>query len=168
MKKLIAITAVLLAAASVAYSGPTNVLAADAIDATYVVEFDTSLSESVFDTLNGATDSTYLLKNFVPDPGWEYILAFSALTDGGTGDPEFILHTRVEDEDGDLIYYDDTGDTLLATGGWIDLELQETLIGSQFDLVIDAGAANGAANHLLNIVKLYKRRLVVGDRKRWD
>lgn len=168
MKKLITAMAVLLASAFVSNAEVLNGIDGNDYGAMYIVELDRTISEGVYDTINGATDSTYILKNFVPDPGWEYILAYSALTDGGDGDPVFIVHVRCEDEDGDLIYYDDTGDTLSTSGGAVDLEFGESLIGSQYDVIIDAGAANGAANHLLNILKLYKRRTVIGNRKRWD
>jgi len=155
------ILAVLLLFAAVLFAAaPTG----ETVDANYVWELDTTISDAAgFDTING-DDSIVIVDNWKPEPGWQYILVTGALTEGS--EAEFILNIACKDEDRDVLYVSTAVDTLNDDGGAILLPIGETLIGNFFKLVLVDGGSDSGVN-ILNHVKIYKRRAITGTQVRW-
>jgi hypothetical protein len=118
---------------------------------------DTTYTSANFDTINGTSDSTMLLENWDFEPGWTYVLYVAAPTDGGSG-PEWEIHVRAEDYDGNEITTDGTVDTITTAAAYVVLPIGRTVFGHQYDLWLDAGAANEAENHILNQWGLFRYR----------
>ena len=165
MKNVIFMLSCIFAMAVASYgAAPT----ANADDGNYIWELDTTISDAdEFDTISG-DDSIVVAAKYKPQPGWEYILVTDAITEGA--EAEFILNIACLDEDGDVLYVLSAVDTLTDGGGAILLPFGQTAIGNAFKLVIVDGGGDtsaGGTENILNTVKIYRRRTVVGNQVRW-
>jgi hypothetical protein len=157
MKRFITLLAVL----ALAFVASATDLTGHSSSGCWYWELDTTISDGVFDTLNGTSDSSTLFSKRNLESGYQYVLAYQAATDAGTGSPEFVIRCFALDEDNDILYYVDVDTISGTTAGVADIEIGGKVVGSRYTLKLIAGGANGAANHAANQMKLYKRQVVV-------
>lgn len=165
MKKFIAL--LVLLAAFVINADPVGTYT-DAVP-----EWDFNLADTVttaFDTMSGNTDSVIIFSKFVPEAGWEYILARAAF-DGGSCDSlsvfilvrsygwnDEVLCSTVVDT---VTLNDCTGDMYLIPFG------TGKLFGKYFDILFttfDPGADPGN-RVIVNRCQLFRRRPIIWERK---
>lgn len=118
-----------------------------------------------YDTIVSTGADTLALNLVANEGGYRYLLGFSDLTGTGADSCEIIVKVNTKDQDKNVIEVGQVADTLGgfggtaldSTGGWIVLPVNETILGSFYDITVVGGAKNGG-QVILNRMWLRKQR----------
>lgn len=163
MKRIYAGLFVALAAISCFSSStfPMAAVAATLTDAIYTWEKDSTISASTnYDSINSTSDSLIVVQNWVPEPGYEYMLMHGTITGTNAANAEYRVQGYAYDLNGTYMYRELIDSVVAATAQAIALPIGKTLIGSKFKIVFRAGAANGAVT-VVNRLWIYKRKPIL-------
>lgn len=165
MKKIFALLLVMLIAFIAFSAAPTY----STVDSNLEFEFrngDTISTVAAFDTL-GATDSTTIVSDFVPERPWEYIYIRDAITGTGADSVAVVVRVDCKDAYNGTVIYSVAIDTIVAAAGEaIAIPFGGTAFGNAFDIKLVSIAPSGG-QLIINKGYLWRRRFV-NIEKNWQ
>jgi len=161
MKKIL--IAVLLMVGLTFAAAPAN----DIVDGAYMWDIGKVISDtSNFDSLKTAVDSSTILTKWIPEQGYEYMLAYAPITGTSVDSLDMDLMCDAYSSKDTLLYRTNLGSHTDDTDGSVILvPFGGTLIGSKFSLKWVATNGGTALNAQLNTQILYRRRVSVIARR---
>lgn len=164
MKKILCFAIIVLSISACMGRVPSAYLT----DAIYAWELDTIFRTSRnSDTIAGTSDSMIVVNNWVPEPGWEYVLINDSTSGTGRDSTELIINIDCLDDKGNLIYRVLNSDTIMNVTDDTTrnseanvLGVGQTAVGSKYKITLDAGARNGG-QVIIHHLWCYRRKPIL-------
>jgi len=144
------------------YSAGGNAPTAQIVDAIWTLDVDTAYTVGDLDTLDGDDSIRIYPKGGKFKKGYQYIMAFGALS--GAQAATAVLQVKLRSYDAyDSLLTALIVDTVVAAGGYIKLPINETIFGHLNKYRIHLQSLTGSDEVVFNNVVIYRRRMFQFD-----